>query len=431
MSLSKDKYETYVHILQEELVPALGCTEPISLAFAAAKAAETLAAIPDRVIVEASGNIIKNVKSVIVPNSKGLKGIEAAAAMGIFAADSSRKLEVLSGIQPEQIKKARNFLMRNPIEVYLLKTPAKLHFTIEVFSGTDSAFVEIMHQHTDIVKIVKNGTVLFDKPAQPENSLSGLTDRTCLNVEDIFTFAQTVQLNDIRKIIERQIEYNTRIAQEGLRSSYGANVGANLLKYYGNDIKTRARAAAAAGSDARMSGCVFPVVINSGSGNQGIAVSLPVIEYARFLKADNEKLIRALVFSNLLAIHQKTAIGRLSAYCGAVSAACGSGAGITYLCGGSYEQICKTITNTLANVSGIICDGAKPSCAAKIASAVDAAIMAHCLSFESTSFQTGDGIIKSDIEKTIGCVGKLAADGMVKTDETILDIMGYTAETKK
>ena len=423
MSLTEDKCDAYVRILAEELVPALGCTEPISIAFAAAKARSVLGRLPELVVVEPSGNIIKNAKGVIVPNSGGMKGIEASAALGIVGGDPSRGLEVLASVTGADVEAAKAYLAEHPISVKVLDTTAKLHLILSAFAGGESALVEIAHQHTSIVRIEKDGKTVLKAPFDPAKLNESLTDRGCLNVEDILEFANTVGIDRVRDVIESQIECNTQISQEGLTHEYGANVGANLLKHFGHDVRNRARAAAAAGSDARMGGCVFPVVINSGSGNQGITVSLPVIEYAKSMHRGREELIRALVLSNLVAIHQKTAIGRLSAYCGAVSAACGSGAGITYLHGGSYERICKTMTNTLANVSGIICDGAKPSCAAKIASAVDAAILGHCLASEEEVFQPGDGIVKADVEKTIDSVGELASYGMRATDATILNIM--------
>lgn len=423
MSVLKKTYNDYVQILKEELIPALGCTEPIAIAFAAAKAAKILGKWPDRIVIKTSGNIMKNVKGVIVPNSGGMKGIEAAVALGIVGGDPEKGLEVLSVISEKDIAEAVRYLQSANIELSILKTSAKLHLIISAYAGNEHALVEIVHQHTHIVRIEKNDDVLFNLSFDPAKVNDSLTDRSGLSVTKILEFANTVKIEDVKDIIERQIEYNTNISQEGLKHHYGANVGANLLKHYGNDVRIRARAAAAAGSDARMSGCVFPVIINSGSGNQGMTVSLPVIEYARELNVAHETLLRALVFSNLIAIHQKTTIGRLSAYCGAVSAACGSGAGITYLYGGSYKQICDTITNTLANVSGIICDGAKPSCAAKIASAVDASILAHCLSTEKETFQPGDGIVRNTVEKTIESVGELASEGMSGTDTTILNIM--------
>jgi L-cysteine desulfidase len=423
MSLSPVIYSQYTQILKEELIPALGCTEPICIAYASAKARQTLGEFPEMAIVESSGNIIKNCKGAIVPNTGSLKGIAAAAVIGIVGGDPDKKLEVLSGVTSENVARAKEILKTDFCRVKLLTTPALLHVIVTVKSAGHSALVEIVHTHTNIVRIEKDGQTIFEKPYDPKKFNDSMTDRSVLNVKDIKEFADTVQLSELSDLIERQIDCNSRISEEGLKHPYGVQVGYNLRKYYGDDVKIKAKAAAAAGSDARMSGCTLPVVINSGSGNQGMTVSLPVIEYAKYLKVSHEKLIRALILSNLIAIHQKTGIGRLSAYCGAVSAACGSGAGITYLYGGTYEQICRTITNTLADIPGIVCDGAKPSCAAKIASSVDAAIMAHCLSMANKSFQPGDGIIESNVEETIENVGILGREGMKETDEEILKLM--------
>lgn len=423
MSLNSQTYNSYIKILHEELIPALGCTEPTCIAFAAAKAREMLGRVPEHVLIESSGNILKNVKGAVVPNSGGMKGMEAAAALGISGGDAALGLQVLTALTPAGIEAAARLLEQDIFEVKLLHTPACLHIRLTLTAGGHRALIEIIHQHTNIVRLERDEAVLLDVLCDPERFNEALTERSCLNIADILTFADEVNISDVTELIDRQVECNTRISNEGLTHPYGAGVGANLIKHYGDDVKNRARAAAAAGSDARMSGCLFPVIINSGSGNQGMTASLPVIEYAKHLNADHEKLVRALVCSNLVAIHQKTGIGRLSAYCGAVSAACGSGAGITYLHGGGYERVCRTITNTLANVSGIICDGAKPSCAAKIASAVDAAIMAHCLSMESEAFLPGDGIVKKSVEQTIESVGELASGGMRYTDEKILEIM--------
>ena len=424
MRIDKNIYKQYIAVLEEELVPALGCTEPTCIAYAAALTARCLGGMPDHLVVESSGNIIKNVKGAVVPNSGGLKGLEAAAVLGAAGGNPELKLEVLTGVTEEAIELTKKLLEdRDFCEVRVMKPPANLHVRITGMRDGHEAKVELIHQHTNLVRIEKDGLALYEKPYQPGSFDESLTDRGCLNVLDILAFADEVQMEDIQELIDRQIEYNERIAQEGMQKEYGVSVGANLVKYYGNDVQVRARAMAAAGSDARMSGCLYPVVINSGSGNQGITVSVPVIEYAKEMGVSHEKLVRALVFSNLIAIHQKTGIGRLSAYCGAVSAACGAGAGITYLSGGSYEQICATITNTLANVSGMICDGAKPSCAAKIATAVDAAIMAHCLSMEAEEFQPGDGIVKDTVENTIESVCEIASQGMNVTDAKILEIM--------
>ena len=427
MELTDFDCNQFIAILQEELVPALGCTEPIAIAYAGAHARALLGKIPDRVCIKSSGNIIKNVKSVTVPNSGNMKGIPAAAAIGIIGGNPDKGLEVLADITESDIARTKEFLEKVPCKVSLLDTVASLHFIVEVFAGSDSASVEVIHQHTNIVHTTKNGKDVLRVPFDPASANAALTDRSGLSVKKILEFADTVDLDRVRPVLERQIEYNTRIAQEGLEHRYGINAGANLLEAAQAEqavtIKIRAQAAAAAGSDARMSGCTLPVVTNSGSGNQGLTASLPVIVFAEEKKLPHDKLLRGLLVSNLIAIHQKTRIGRLSAYCGAVSAGCGSGAAVTYLSGGSYEQVCATITNTLAVVSGIVCDGAKPSCASKIATSVDAALNAHYLAMQNRVFEPGEGIVKGDIEKTIAGVGAVAADGMRETDKVILHIM--------
>jgi len=427
MELTDLDCNQFIAILQEELVPALGCTEPIAIAYAGAHARALLGTIPDRVCIKSSGNIIKNVKSVTVPNSGNMKGIPAAAAIGIIGGNPDKGLEVLADITEADIARTKEFLTKIPCKVSLLDTVASLHFIVEVFAGADSASVEIIHQHTNIVRKTKNEKDILSVPFDPASANAALTDRSGLSVKKILEFADTIDLDRVRPILERQIDYNTRIAQEGLEHRYGINAGANLLKAAEAEqavtLKIRAQAAAAAGSDARMSGCTLPVVTNSGSGNQGLTASLPVIVFAEERKLPHDKLLRGLLVSNLIAIHQKTRIGRLSAYCGAVSAGCGSGAAVTYLSGGSYEQVCETITNTLAVVSGIVCDGAKPSCASKIATSVDAALNAHYLAMQNRVFEPGEGIVKGDIEKTIAGVGAVAADGMRETDKVILRIM--------
>ena len=427
MELTDFDCSQFIAILEEELVPALGCTEPIAIAYAGAHARALLGKIPDRVCIKSSGNIIKNVKSVTVPNSGNMKGIPAAAAIGIIGGNPDKGLEVLADITEADIARTKELLEKVPCKVSLLDTVASLHFIVEVFAGTDSASVEIIHQHTNIVRTTKNGKEVLSVPFDPASANAALTDRSGLSVKKILEFADTIDLDRVRPILERQIDYNTRIAQEGLEHRYGINAGANLLKAAEAEqavtVKIRAQAVAAASSDARMSGCTLPVVTNSGSGNQGLTASLPVIVFAEEKKLSHDKLLRGLLVSNLIAIHQKTRIGRLSAYCGAVSAGCGSGAAITYLSGGSYEQVCETITNTLAVVSGIVCDGAKPSCASKIATSVDAALNAHYLAMRNRVFEPGEGIVKGDIEKTIAGVGAIAADGMRETDKVILRIM--------
>ena len=424
MELDKYTYDQYVGILKKELVPALGCTEPIAIAYASAVARKTLGCVPEKIIAACSGNIIKNVKSVIVPNSGGLKGIEAAAAIGAIGGNPDKKLEVLMAVTEEDIKTTQGLLKTDYCSVELLKGGANLHIIITAIAGNDKALVEIIDTHTNIIRIEKNDKIIYQSVEQTNGEKKKeQIDWSCFSIKNIIKFANSVDLDDVREIISRQIEYNTTISNEGLTHQYGANIGKTLLTEYGSGIRVRAKAKAAAGSDARMSGCVLPVVINSGSGNQGMTVSLPVIEYAKELGVCEEKLFRALVVSNLVAIYLKSGMGRLSAYCGAVSAACGSGAAITYLYGGDYQRISKTITNTLANVSGIVCDGAKPSCAAKIASSIDAAIMAHTLSMNDEAFNSGDGIVKDNVEKTIESVGRLARDGMKETDIEVLRIM--------
>lgn len=417
-------YETYLQILREELVPALGCTEPIAIAYAAAVARRALGEIPRRIIAACSSNIIKNVKSVIVPTTGDLRGIEASAILGAVAGRADRGLEVLSCVQPEDVAQTRRLLESGMCKTELLRSDSCLHIRLTAESEAHTAMVEIRDEHTRIIRVERDGEPLYTaQPAQAEDEHTPRADYLALNVADIYAFARAVRIADVKEILDRQITYNLKIAEEGLAHSYGASVGMTLLKSYGDDIKNLARAFPAAGSDARMSGCVLPVVINSGSGNQGMTVSLPVIKYAQHTGATQEQLYRALVLSNLIAIHQKTGLGRLSAYCGAVSAAVGSGAAITYLYGGSYEAVCDTITNTIANVSGIVCDGAKPSCAAKIASAVDAAILGHCMALQNRSFRPGDGIVRGDVDQTIRGVGRIGRDGMRETDEEILNIM--------
>ena len=407
-------------VLKGELVKALGCTEPIAIAYVSAKAREILGKMPEKIVIGCSGNIIKNAKSVVVPMTGSLKGIEAAAVTGAVGGHSNKELEVLTDVTEQELETVRKLLDEKMCTVKCLDTTEKLHIIETVYAGEDVVQVELIRNHLGIIKITKNGKVLFeDKPQEEKDEI----DYTCLNVKNILDFANTISVEEVQGLIEEQIRCNTEISQKGLNEKYGANIGKMLLAHYGDDVKVRAKAKAAAGSDARMSGCELPVVVNSGSGNQGMTVSLPVIEYAEYLKADHEKLIRALILSNLIAIYQKYRIGRLSAYCGAVSAAAGAGAGITYLYGGDEKQISDTIVNTLANVSGIICDGASASCAAKIASSVDAAIMGRILAREKTVFETGDGIVKDNLQKTIDGVVELARDGMKETDEVILHIM--------
>ena len=416
------KYGAYVQILKEELVPAMGCTEPIALAYAAAKAREILGSIPDKVVIEASGSIIKNVKSVIVPNTNHLKGIPAAATAGIIAGRAEKELEVIAQVTESEIEQMKQFLQTADIKVVHADNGITFDIIVSVYKGSSYAKVRIANYHTNIVLMEKDGEVLYEIAVEGEKE-EGLTDRNLLNMKDIWDFAMTVDVKDIKETLDRQIAYNTAIAEEGLRGDYGANIGSVLLDTYGDDIRTRAKAKAAAGSDARMNGCELPVIINSGSGNQGMTSSIPVIEYAKEFDADADSLYRALALSNLVTIHQKTGIGRLSAYCGAVSAGAGAGAGIAYLCGGGYEEVIHTVVNALAIVSGIVCDGAKASCAAKIASAVDAGILGYNMYKRGQQFYGGDGIVTRGVEETIQNVGRLGKQGMKETNEEIIKIM--------
>ena len=423
MKREDEKYQAYVQILKEELVPAMGCTEPIALAYAAAKAREVLGEIPDEVKVEASGSIIKNVKSVIVPNTNHLKGIPAAATAGIIAGKAEKELEVIAEVTEEQIEEMKEFLKTRKITVEHVDHGITFEIIVTVTKGDSYAMVRIANYHTNIVHIEKDHKVLLDIPVEGENE-EGLADRSLLDVEDIWDFINTVEIDDIREVIGRQIEYNTAIADEGLRGDYGANIGRVLLETYGDaDVKVRAKARAAAGSDARMNGCELPVIINAGSGNQGMTCSLPVLEYAKELNSGEEKTYRALALSNLVAIHQKTGIGRLSAYCGAVSAGAAAGAGIAYLCGGGYEEVIHTVVNALAIVSGMVCDGAKASCAAKIAESVDAGILGYNMYIRGQQFYAGDGIVTRGVEATIHNIGRLGKDGMRETNEEIIKMM--------
>ena len=415
------KYTQYLQILREELIPAMGCTEPIAMAYAAAKARQVLGEMPDKIDIVISGNIIKNVKSVVVPNTGGLKGITAAVAAGVTVGDADRQLEVLAGVREEDIHLIREFMDSCPMTVMKSQSPKLLDIDLRLYKGTDCVRLRIADYHTNIVLIEKNGDVLLRLDDASDDG--GETDRSVLSVKGIVEFAECVRIDDVRELLERQIAYNTAISQEGLRGEYGASVGKTLLSTRGSDVRVRARAVAAAGSDARMSGCELPVVIVSGSGNQGMTASLPVIVYAQDMGADRDRLLRALVVSNLVTVHQKTPIGRLSAFCGAVSAGCGAAAGVAWLCEGSVDAVSATITNTLGMISGTVCDGAKPSCATKIASAVEAGLLGFDLYERGKGLCGGDGILKGDVEKTIESVGKLAREGMRETDSEILEIM--------
>ena len=422
MKKTDEKYQAYIQILKEELVPAMGCTEPIALAYAGAKAREVLGCVPDKVLVEASGSIIKNVKSVIVPNTNHLKGIPAAVTAGIIAGKAEKELEVIAEVTPDEIEQMITFLKETPITVEHIDQGITFDIVLTLYKEDSYAKVRIANYHTNIVHIEKDGEVVFDIPVEGENE-EGLTDRSLLDMKSIWNFINTVDVVDIKEVIGRQIEYNTAIADEGLRGDYGANIGSVLLSAYGDDVRTRAKARAAAGSDARMNGCELPVIINAGSGNQGMTCSLPVLDYAKELNVTEEKKYRALALSNLTAIHQKTGIGRLSAYCGAVSAGAAAGAGIAYLCGGGYEEVIHTVVNALAIVSGMVCDGAKASCAAKIAASVDAGILGYNMYLNGQQFYAGDGIVTKGVEATIQNIGRLGKEGMRETNEEIIKMM--------
>lgn len=415
-------YNAYVDILKEELLPAMGCTEPIAVAYAGALARKALGALPERVELCVSGNIIKNVKSVIVPHTGGRKGLKVAVAVGLCCGDPEAELEVISGVTEQQLRALDDYLEQ--VQVQIIESTANCPFDIQVtaHAGNDTAYARIIGHHTNVVSLKKNDTVLLEVPFD-DDVVQAPENRKLLSVENIVKFADEVKIEDVQEVLQRQIDYNMAIAQAGMDGSYGATIGKILLKSYGNCIQNRAKAWAAAGSDARMCGCELPVVINSGSGNQGMTASIPVIVYAREMGMTQDALYRALVVSNLVTIHLKTGIGRLSAYCGAVSAGCGAAAGLAYLQGGDYDTVAHTVVNTVAMDSGIICDGAKASCAAKIAAAVDAGLLGLAMYRSGNQFFGGDGIVKKGVENTIANVGRLARLGMAQTDKQIIQLM--------
>ena len=420
--MQREIYESYIKILKEELLTAMGCTEPIAVAYAAALARSALGSLPERVEIAVSGNILKNVKSVIVPNTCGLKGVKAATAAGIIAGKPENKLQVLAELTDEDIKAVSQYLKKAEFTVKQAQNGCVFDIAVKVFAGNDSAFVRIEGHHTNVVTVERNGEKLVDGKVLKDVE-SNLTDRSVLNVKDIIDFADCVEIADIEEIISRQIELNSAIAEEGLKNDYGARVGKILLKAFGESVHNRAKATAAAGSDARMNGCNLPVVIVSGSGNQGMTASLPVAVYAKHMNVTREKMLRAVALSDLITVHLKTGIGRLSAYCGAVSAGAGAGAGIAYLYGGKYNEIAHTVVNALAIDSGLICDGAKSSCAAKIAAAEDAGLTGMEMERNGSRFCGGDGILEQCVERTIENVCDLARVGMRETDEEIIKIM--------
>ncbi len=434
MERTDERYGAYVSILEEELIAAMGCTEPIAIALAAARARELLGAEPTRVHVAASGSIIKNAKSVVVPHTGGLKGIEAAAAAGIVAGEAGRSLEVIADVSPTDVEDVVAYLGRTPITVERADSGLDFDIVVRAFAGEGakaaasaparSTLVRIADFHTNIVREERDGEVLRDAaPTSEGGAAEGMTDRGLLSMAGIWDFAMTVEVDDVRELLDRQIACNGAVADEGLAGDWGANIGSVMLGAYGDDVKVRACACAAAASDARMSGCELPVVINSGSGNQGITVSVPLIVYARELGSSDERLYRALVLSNLVAIHQKTGIGRLSAFCGAVCAGAAAGAGIAYLDGGGYKEACHAVVNALSIVAGMVCDGAKPSCAGKIAFSVNAGILGYVMYRDGQQFYGGDGIVKKGVENTIDSIARLGRDGMRATNDEIIRIM--------
>lgn len=420
MNKEDSLYSIYVQILKEELVMAMGCTEPIAISYACAKATQVLDHLPDRIVVKASGSIIKNVKSVIVPHTNGLKGIEVAAAAGALYGDADAKLEVLSSATREQIEELPEYVQNANITVQHIEQGHVFDLEIHVYYEQEHASVRIVDTHTNIVQIEKNWQVIFEDKT---TSLELKADHSALIMKQIWDFSQTVDIDDVKEILDRQITCNMAIANEGIHNSYGANIGHVILNMDSDCVKTRAKAYAAAGSDARMNGCELPVVINSGSGNQGITCCVPVVVYAKELDCTQEQLYRALVLSNLTAIYIKTGIGTLSAFCGAVSAGAAAGAGIAYLHNGTYKEIQHTIVNALAILSGTICDGAKASCAAKIASSIDAGIMGYYMYKNKQQFYAGDGIIAHSVDETIQNIGTLGSQGMLQTNDKIIEMM--------
>ena len=421
--LSETCKKGYLAILKEELIQATGCTEPIAIAYCAAVLRKVLGALPEEVTAEVSGNIIKNVKSVVVPNTDGLKGLTIAVAAGLVAGRAEKQLQVISQVSEAEKAQIAEYVENTPIAIRCADTPCILDIALRGRAGTDSAYVRIANNHTNVARVERNGEVLLDKPVTA-SAEENLQDKSILNIHDIVLFADEVDTALLQPLLDPQIQCNSAIAEEGLRNSYGACIGSIMLDAYGRDnVKVEAAAYAAAGSDARMSGCELPVVILSGSGNQGITASLPVIRYARHLGSTQEELYRALALSDLVAIQQKAGIGRLSAYCGAISAGVGAGAGIAYLLGGREHAIAHTVSNAIAILSGTICDGAKPSCAAKIASAVNAGILGYEMYRHQTEFLRGEGIVASHVDSTISNVGRLAREGMKETDKVILQIM--------
>ena len=415
-------YDTYVALLNTELTMATGCTEPIAIAYAGAKLREVLGQIPEHCTVYCSGNIVKNVFAVTVPNSGGSRGIDTAALLGLIGGDAAAGLDVLHAVTPEHIAKMEEMVAAHCCDCELVEGVANLYIRIEAEAGEETALVEIKDYHSNITRIEKNGAVLFDAANVPADAAG--PDKSLLNLRDIYAFARELNLDEVRATLENQIRCNRAIAEEGLKNPWGAQVGRTILAGdNGDSLVNRARAWAAAGSDARMNGCPLPVVINSGSGNQGITVSMPLYVYAKEYGVPEDDMLRALAFANLVALLQKRCIGSLSAYCGATSAATGSACGIAFMLGESFETISGIITDTLNTIGGMVCDGAKSSCAAKIAAAVGTALTSLEMSRRGRVFLPGEGLVKDDIEDTIQAVGRMGRDGMKGTDVEILKIM--------
>ncbi|MBE6732293.1 MAG: serine dehydratase subunit alpha family protein [Ruminococcaceae bacterium] len=419
--MKKGMYENFIAILTEELVPAMGCTEPIALAYAASKARDVLGAVPEKITAKCSGNIIKNVRCVRIPNSGGMTGVEAACVLGALCGESEKFMEVLSEVDDNGRSHAREFLKASKCSVEYLESNIPLHFIIELENKDNKVKVEVRHSHTNIVLIEKNGKIIFE--ADDDYKEAVLTDRENLSIENIYNFAENIEIERILPFVTKQIECNMAIAEKGMLGGFGLGIGKEILEAYAGTAITKAKAYAAAASEARMEGCDMPVIITSGSGNQGIASTVPLIVYARESGISEERLYRSLVFSSLLTVFQKEFIGKLSAFCGAVSASCASGAAITYMIGGSVKQIKDTIDNTMANIPGIICDGAKASCAAKIASALDASFFAHALAMKGKVYEANTGILQEDTGKTIKSVGHIGKVGMKQTDSEIVKFM--------
>ncbi len=426
--LEQNIMDNFINIIEEELVPAMGCTEPIALAYAAAKGRQYLSELPLQILAKCSGNMIKNVRCVKIPNSDGMMGIEAAVVLGTISGDASKGMEVLAGVKEDGIKDTKRFLAEQRCLVEYLDSEIPLHFIIVQTTDTEQVEVEIQYAHTNIVSIKKNGVEMLIRNQKNGAEIEGATtekkaDRSLLSIDNIKKFADEIEISAIKHLYDRQIQCNMDIAYEGMSGNYGLGIGRVIRQQYAEGAITRMKAFAAAASEARMGGCDMPVIINSGSGNQGIASSVPIIVFAREKNIPQEILYRSLVFSSLLTSYQKEFIGRLSAFCGAVSASCASGAAITYMVGGSIKQIKATIDNTLANIPGIICDGAKVSCAAKIASSIDAAMMAHYLAMDGQAYEAYTGILKEEAGETISCVGYIAKEGMKQTDKEIIKMM--------